>query len=163
MSYPEHERLRALDGANQTVGEFLEWLDGQGIQLAVYRYPVEMQVCVDIGDMGRSERRQLEEVIETRDCAAIVEWLEEHDYDDKYIVSGSTYGWGIEPWGKWIALPDPADPSEPWYFTGYRDDLLFPLRERWESLIGRFFDIDPVKIADEKDQMLADIRARDAA
>jgi len=24
--YPEHERLKALEGKNQTIGEFIEWL-----------------------------------------------------------------------------------------------------------------------------------------
>lgn len=34
--YPEHERLRALDGANDTVGEFIEWLSEQGYVIAEY-------------------------------------------------------------------------------------------------------------------------------
>jgi len=31
--YPEHEKLHALEGASQTVGEFMEWLKQQGISL----------------------------------------------------------------------------------------------------------------------------------
>lgn len=31
--YPEHEKLAALDGANNTVGRFLEWLEEEGIVL----------------------------------------------------------------------------------------------------------------------------------
>lgn len=31
--YPEHEKLKALDGANQTVGDFLEWLDDHGYEI----------------------------------------------------------------------------------------------------------------------------------
>ncbi len=27
--YPEHEKLKALNGANQTVGDFIEWLFGK--------------------------------------------------------------------------------------------------------------------------------------
>jgi hypothetical protein len=34
--YPEHEKLQALGGANQTVGDFIEWLGEQGIYLASY-------------------------------------------------------------------------------------------------------------------------------
>lgn len=28
-AHPEHDKLQALDGANDTVGEFLEWLMGR--------------------------------------------------------------------------------------------------------------------------------------
>lgn len=31
--YPEHDRLKALDGANQTVGNFIEWLHEQGMEI----------------------------------------------------------------------------------------------------------------------------------
>lgn len=34
--YPEHDKLKALGGANQTVGDFIEWLGEQGIELASY-------------------------------------------------------------------------------------------------------------------------------
>jgi DNA polymerase III epsilon subunit-like protein len=32
--YPEHEKLKALNGANQIVGNFIEWLYEQHIDLA---------------------------------------------------------------------------------------------------------------------------------
>ncbi len=32
--YPEHEKLKALNGANNIVGDFISWLSEQGIQLA---------------------------------------------------------------------------------------------------------------------------------
>lgn len=32
--YPEHEKLKALGGANQTVGDFIEWLGEQGWEIA---------------------------------------------------------------------------------------------------------------------------------
>lgn len=34
MQYPEHEKLQALKGANQTVGEFLEWLEEDNVILS---------------------------------------------------------------------------------------------------------------------------------
>jgi hypothetical protein len=34
--YPEHEKLKALNGANQIVGDFIGWLSAQGIVLASY-------------------------------------------------------------------------------------------------------------------------------
>ena len=30
LELPEHDKLKALNGANQTVGEFLEWLEMHG-------------------------------------------------------------------------------------------------------------------------------------
>lgn len=32
--YPEHDKLRAVNDRSQVVGEFLDWLDGEGIRLA---------------------------------------------------------------------------------------------------------------------------------
>ncbi len=32
--YPEHEKLKALNGANQIVGEFIDWLSDGNIVLA---------------------------------------------------------------------------------------------------------------------------------
>jgi hypothetical protein len=34
--YPEHEKLQALGGKNQTVGDFIEWLGQCGIVLAEF-------------------------------------------------------------------------------------------------------------------------------
>jgi hypothetical protein len=34
--YPEHEKLQALNGANQTVGNFIEWLSEKQLVLAHY-------------------------------------------------------------------------------------------------------------------------------
>lgn len=31
--YPEHERLAALQGQNETIGEFIEWLGGKGYEI----------------------------------------------------------------------------------------------------------------------------------
>lgn len=33
-NYPEHEKLRGLGGSNQVVGDFIEWLGEQEIELA---------------------------------------------------------------------------------------------------------------------------------
>ena len=35
-TYPEHEKLKALGGANQIVGDFIEWLGEQGYVIARY-------------------------------------------------------------------------------------------------------------------------------
>lgn len=34
--YPEHKKLKALNGANQIVGDFIEWLGEQGLVIAHY-------------------------------------------------------------------------------------------------------------------------------
>ena len=31
MTYPEHDKLKALAGLNEVVGSFLEWLDAHGL------------------------------------------------------------------------------------------------------------------------------------
>lgn len=36
MTYPEHEKIKALEGANQRVGDFIEWLGEQGYEIAHY-------------------------------------------------------------------------------------------------------------------------------
>lgn len=161
-SYPEHEKLRALDGANDTVGQFIDWLHGSGMRIAEYGYPYEQQVFVSVKNMGRADRRRLEELIESRDCVAIGEWLEENDFADE-IVLGSSWGWGYDEWMHKIALPDPAYPEGCWYVTFRNMERLVEVRQRTEELIGMFFGIDPRKLSEEKDQMLADIRAANAA
>jgi phage antirepressor YoqD-like protein len=34
--YPEHEKIKALGGANQIVGDFIEWLSANGYVIARY-------------------------------------------------------------------------------------------------------------------------------
>jgi hypothetical protein len=34
--WPEHDKLRALEGKNVVVGDFIEWLKGQGVDLMVW-------------------------------------------------------------------------------------------------------------------------------
>lgn len=155
---PEHDKLRALDGANDTVGEFLDWLQGQGLVIAKYGAPYEMQVFVSYKNMGRSEKLELKDLIEQREVEAIGEWLDDHDYADAIHV-GSPNGWGDESFAQRYALPDPEVPECCWYIVEYNEERLTTADERFESLIGRFFDIDPRKLSDEKDALLAAIRA----
>ena len=35
--YPEHEKLSALNGKNQTIGEFLEWLNDNGYTICEWQ------------------------------------------------------------------------------------------------------------------------------
>ena len=34
--YPEHEKLKALGGGNQTIGDFIEWLGENGLMITRY-------------------------------------------------------------------------------------------------------------------------------
>jgi hypothetical protein len=37
-TYPEHEKLRKLNGANQAIGDFLNWLHDNGFEIAKWRH-----------------------------------------------------------------------------------------------------------------------------
>lgn len=37
MKYPEHEKMKSVKTQSQAIGEFVEWLEGEGIFLARYR------------------------------------------------------------------------------------------------------------------------------
>jgi hypothetical protein len=54
-SYPEHEKIRALKGKNEVVGDFVDWLAAQKIHLCVLREArwedVPCEVC------GTTERK----------------------------------------------------------------------------------------------------------
>lgn len=156
--YPEHDKLRALGGANQTVGEFIDWLHANGMTVAKYGYPVDMQVFVSVRHMGSGERRRLLEVVESRDMEAIVEWLEERDYVDQITVA-PYFGWGYDSFTQRVALPHPEFPAEPWAYTHFDRSRLWEQMESTEQMIGRFFGIDPAKLSAEKDAILAAIRA----
>lgn len=41
MTYPQHDKLKALDGANQTVGDFIGWLDQHGYTICERTIPGE--------------------------------------------------------------------------------------------------------------------------
>jgi hypothetical protein len=51
--YPEHDKLRALEGRNQTVGEFIEWLGESGYVIARRGGPFGTlhQVNVSVNDL----------------------------------------------------------------------------------------------------------------
>lgn len=36
LELPEHDKIKALNGANQTVGDFIEWLGTQRMEIAVH-------------------------------------------------------------------------------------------------------------------------------
>lgn len=40
--YPEHEKLKSLNGVNQTVGDFIEWLGERDLIIAEYGNGTEL-------------------------------------------------------------------------------------------------------------------------
>ncbi len=49
--YPEHERMHKIKDKSQAIGEFLEWLSGQGLFIATH-HTHNAQLCRDEdGDM----------------------------------------------------------------------------------------------------------------
>lgn len=47
MEYPEHEKLKAVKDKSQIIGEFLEWLDAEGIRLARYEDDGDDLICIN--------------------------------------------------------------------------------------------------------------------
>lgn len=158
MSYPEHEKLRALDGANDTVGEFIDWLHSKGMAVGEWGFPVDMQVVVDPGkvEMGRGETRELRELAEGDDPIVVGEWLEAHGYEDALVARNYPT---LDMFDKLITLPDPEAAGCRWTYTALDRSRMWPTMLSPEKLIGMFFDIDPVKLSAEKDAMLDAIRA----
>lgn len=52
-TYPEHDKLQAVAEQTQVIGEFLEWLESQGIQLMIYR-----EDLIDIRPTGQDCRKR---------------------------------------------------------------------------------------------------------
>ena len=64
--YPEHEKLKALAGANQVVGNFIEWLGENGYVIARYDphdrlYPAYERLDKLIADHFEINEQRLEE------------------------------------------------------------------------------------------------------
>lgn len=61
-TYPEHEKLKALKGKNDTVGDFIEWLNANGYSICEKREPearreYDMDSTIEVPDPGTRTRR----------------------------------------------------------------------------------------------------------
>src|SRR6266516_6765252 len=59
MTYPEHEKLKAVKDASQAIGEFIEWLGENGYHICERQDtdgPVEKVINVPRSDSKRSDR-----------------------------------------------------------------------------------------------------------
>lgn len=51
-TYPEHDKLSAISDKSQAIGEFLEWMSGQGIQRMRWREDLTDRIlCPNISDV----------------------------------------------------------------------------------------------------------------
>lgn len=66
MEYTEHEKLKKIADKSQTVGEFLEWLQGEkGVTLAEYNrndnlYPVRFSIQDLLAEFFEIDQNRLE-------------------------------------------------------------------------------------------------------
>ncbi len=62
--YPEHAKLKALGGANQTIGDFIEWLGEQGFTIAHHALLESGEPSVHLSWCGKSRDRLIAEFFE---------------------------------------------------------------------------------------------------
>lgn len=150
--YPEHDKLQARKDEAETLGELWDWMQEQGIVLA---------------EWGRTEERE----IICRSCrgraapgGGIYAGLDYARLTDRQrrVLATKLLPSEIAEYRKKL----PACPTcggsciEHELYT--IDDELQPLMLPPQEFIGRFLGIDPSKLSDEKDQMLAEIRDANA-
>jgi len=129
--YPEHDRLAAISDQSQVCGEFLEWLQSEGLHLMRWRTGLTDTMACGPGwpsAVGGGHSRQLKLCADgVRRCMRCGKPLDEE----------GTYEVAVENWV-----------SEGWVSEG----------RSIEQLLAAFFGIDLDKIETEKRQMLARMR-----
>lgn len=135
-TYPEHEKQsRAIMAGSQSIGEFIEWAQSEGVVLAEWqrktdcraRYTPRKSAMLSwecqggrrlVTDVGASKAHEVgQDLGECDDCG----------------------GTGL------------IDRIEP---------VLYPTTQSITKLLARFFDIDLNKLEAEKEQMLEELRCR---
>lgn len=58
MEYPQHNKLEAVREQSQAIGEFLEWLDSEGVSLHVWGKLQREQQCMDRTPMWHREQAE---------------------------------------------------------------------------------------------------------
>lgn len=127
--YPEHEKLKAVRDRSQAVGEFLEWLFGQGYAICRWRAA---------GDNGQPPYVPVED---------------EEEYERLYEEFFEN-GWWDDPDFRRLRRerlkPNPA-------FASWGEGWLAE-PARIEDWLARFFGIDPERLEAEKREILAELR-----
>jgi hypothetical protein len=121
-TYPECDKMLAVQDQSLTLSGFLEWLNEKGIQLCQPHKHTEG--CYKHGTTPLP-------------------------------TDGSPRHWSIELMEKGRKYVD-----EKYLDCGYSDGELVNIRESYENLLARFFDIDLDKVEKEKRAMLAAIRGQ---
>lgn len=130
MTYPEHEKLAKVSDVSQAIGEFLEWMEGQGIQRMHYEgvsvwYPCSNWRCGD-----------------------------DYYLDENDVLTPVPKGMVFVS-HKQLALCDECNGEEG--HEGFTETWIHDHRTI-ELLLAEYFDIDLKKIEEEKRAMLDSIR-----
>lgn len=148
--YPEHDKLRAAQAETQAAGEFVEWLNSQGIQLMTYREDLTDTRTVDDECKIRKSKHNPRSCDNTEDDGdhSVMYWMRHclHWQDPDRAVTGD------------------AVQGECCYCDLGRFREVHGLRawtspgKNLQALLADWADIDQSKIEAEKRQMLAVIR-----
>jgi len=149
--YPEHDKLQAAQPRTEVIGEFLEWLEGQGIQLMTWREDLTDSRPVDV---KCAQHRRGEP---SRSC------------DPDSSVAVEDIAWWVTHCMHWhVPERDAADGEQQgtccrcgkgrfYVVTGIHGFV--HERRGTEQLLADYAGIDLRKIEAEKRQMLAAIRS----
>lgn len=145
--YPEHDRLSTVKDQSQAIGEFLEWLAGEGIHLGHYQAILDPEVKYQV-EPGRSRVRGARPV-EYRDVWRI------RDLDPFMSTFVGGY-WETEAEARDEVNALEADRRK----DAQESKRFLPLIYSVQKLLAEHFNIDLDKIETEKRAMLDRIRAQ---
>jgi hypothetical protein len=127
--YPEHERMKAVRGESQAIGEFIDWLRSEETPYTIAEWE-EWRAC-------EASSNIFARVDKSWHC------------ENGRKMGGAEHE--AEDWGE-------CERCEGTGRVKSDDPRLYPAGIGIEALLARYFDIDLDKINDEKDAMLAEIR-----
>lgn len=140
--YPTLDRVSAVQEESQAVGQFIEWLRGQGVELMQWRETVEDErVCtLWVADHSRAaavdELRRLQAEIEGGDPAK------------------------VKPVKRSDVHPDNCECKGTGWLTFYREGWVNFHSGGINALLYRYFEIDENQAEKERRALLDEVRAR---
>lgn len=143
--YPEHDKLKAHREEADTLTQLWDWMRSEGIVLAKW---------------GKREERAMKCI-----CTTTGAWqLNGLDNDaltvrQREVVVSLSAGMELRDYREGLPVCEECNGSLTIYEEFTIESELEPLHVTPEKFIGAFLDIDPQKLSDEKDAMLAAIRA----
>lgn len=183
--YPEHEKIQALRGDNDIIAAFLEWLDEQGYRIAKWGKPWEKELPCP------NEHHEHETHITVEQCPKCMPEITlhyDHEGDDGYRIEEE--GYWADPEDEFSEGHEAQEHQRPdaseWYDddyickacrdqmcekcegklvvyeTRYNTNVLWPAGKSIEGWLAEYFDIDPKKVSEEKEEMYQKLRAMNA-